>query len=386
MAVDITLGNIGSGFNRTVINDNFEAIAAAFEVSLGRDGTTPNSMNADLDLDSNDLLNAGDIHTNRIFVDGQEFVPANVSAVGDRGWSPSFAVVSDGDRRVLQLTGYVGGEGTEPTDNVGKYVGATQMETLIANGVDIRGAQGASGAGTGDMLASQNLADVADIPTAFATIKQDATETATGVVELATTVEAAAGVDTTRAVTAAGLTAFAVANPAGAMVKLAEGTVTAASSLPIVFTSYTDYKHIRIVITNLRATFPIGPNLLMRFSTNGGSSYDSGGSDYAYGNMVAYSTNNFANGATTGSSILLESTISHVAGSSFCEDITIYNWQETGERTMAIGEFIKISSTTAISLGKNGGVRLASQDTNAVAFFLSGGDIATAKYTVYGLT
>nr|WMC99349.1 hypothetical protein RAR13_11895 [Aminobacter aminovorans] len=41
----------------------------------------------------------------------------------------------------------------------------------------------------------------------FASIKQDATDTATGVVELATTTEAQAGTDTTRAITAAGLRA-----------------------------------------------------------------------------------------------------------------------------------------------------------------------------------
>ena len=64
---------------------------------------------------------------------------------------------------------------------------------------------GASGAGTGDMLKANNLSDVASAATAFSNIKQAATAAATGVVELATTAEADAGVDTTRAITAAGL-------------------------------------------------------------------------------------------------------------------------------------------------------------------------------------
>lgn len=59
--------------------------------------------------------------------------------------------------------------------------------------------------GGGDMLASNNLSDVANAATAFATIKQAATDIATGVVELATTTEAQAGTDTSRAVTPAGL-------------------------------------------------------------------------------------------------------------------------------------------------------------------------------------
>jgi hypothetical protein len=66
-----------------------------------------------------------------------------------------------------------------------------------------RGATGASGAGTGDLVAANNLNDVANKPTAFANIKQDATTSATGVVELATDAEAAGGTtnDTTRYIT-----------------------------------------------------------------------------------------------------------------------------------------------------------------------------------------
>lgn len=71
------------------------------------------------------------------------------------------------------------------------------------------GPQGPSGAGTGDLLASQNLNDLANKATAFANIKQAATESATGVVELATDAEAIAGEDTERALTpASGAAAF----------------------------------------------------------------------------------------------------------------------------------------------------------------------------------
>lgn len=63
-------------------------------------------------------------------------------------------------------------------------------------------------AGGGDLLAANNLSDVANAATAFGNIKQAATDSATGVVELATTAEASTGTDTTRAVTAAGLQQF----------------------------------------------------------------------------------------------------------------------------------------------------------------------------------
>lgn len=66
--------------------------------------------------------------------------------------------------------------------------------------------------GAGDVLASNNLNDVASAATAFANIKQAASATATGVVELATSAEAETGTDTTRAVTPAGVKASITEN------------------------------------------------------------------------------------------------------------------------------------------------------------------------------
>jgi hypothetical protein len=56
------------------------------------------------------------------------------------GWSPILAVVADGARRVLQVTGWSGGSGTAPA--TGLYVGATGYVSNIADAVDIRGDSG----------------------------------------------------------------------------------------------------------------------------------------------------------------------------------------------------------------------------------------------------
>lgn len=59
------------------------------------------------------------------------------------------------------------------------------------------------GLGTGDLVAANNLSDVASAATAFFNIKQAASETATGVVERATQAEVNAGTDTSRYITPA---------------------------------------------------------------------------------------------------------------------------------------------------------------------------------------
>jgi len=61
---------------------------------------------------------------------------------GDKGWAPSFTVEDDGERRVVRLVDYVGGAGTKPTTDVGKYVGPLGMVTDPADASDIRGATG----------------------------------------------------------------------------------------------------------------------------------------------------------------------------------------------------------------------------------------------------
>lgn len=66
-----------------------------------------------------------------------------IGTAGDNGWSPTFAVVTDGARRVLQVVDWQGGTGTKPA--TGLYVGATGLVADIAQGVDIRGSVGAAG-------------------------------------------------------------------------------------------------------------------------------------------------------------------------------------------------------------------------------------------------
>jgi hypothetical protein len=60
MAKEPTLNTITTGyFSTPALTENFDNIYAAFTNTLSLDGSTPNSMNADLDLNGFDILNAG---------------------------------------------------------------------------------------------------------------------------------------------------------------------------------------------------------------------------------------------------------------------------------------------------------------------------------------
>lgn len=210
----LTLTDLGN-FNSTglsVLNANWDLIVAALENTLSRDGTTPNTMSADLDLNDNDILNVGAIDCTTLTLNGEVFDgnapvwvvgsgapasgtgnngdmyldgssgdiygpkasgswPASAYTIvgatgatgatgaqgdtGDKGWSPVFSIQNNGAARVLRLDDWVGGGGTKPA--TGTYVGTTGLVAAIGDAVDIRGPQGPegpAGAGTGDMLAA----------------------------------------------------------------------------------------------------------------------------------------------------------------------------------------------------------------------------------------
>jgi len=71
MAKRPTVATVTSGYyGTTVLNSNFSAIEEQFDNTLSRDGSTPNSMAADLDMDSNDILNVADLTAVNVTVTG----------------------------------------------------------------------------------------------------------------------------------------------------------------------------------------------------------------------------------------------------------------------------------------------------------------------------
>ena len=62
---DIT--TIASGYaSNTSLNVNFESLRDGFDNVISLDGSTPNAMQADFDLNGNDILNAGNIYVDGV--------------------------------------------------------------------------------------------------------------------------------------------------------------------------------------------------------------------------------------------------------------------------------------------------------------------------------
>ncbi len=65
------------------------------------------------------------------------------NAAGEKGWSPLLRAVADGDRLVMELYDWAGGEGDKPTQR--GYLGAAGYVPGIADALDFRGPRGLQG-------------------------------------------------------------------------------------------------------------------------------------------------------------------------------------------------------------------------------------------------
>lgn len=72
-----TLTNTASPTYLTQLNQNFTNVRNQFDNTLSLDGSTPNAMNADIDLNGNDLINANSVNTTSLRIGGQAVVASD---------------------------------------------------------------------------------------------------------------------------------------------------------------------------------------------------------------------------------------------------------------------------------------------------------------------
>jgi hypothetical protein len=82
-----TLDDVGNVLNSaTTINTNNQRIEEAFDNTLSRDGSTPNQMEADLDLNNNNVLNVGSLATDALVLNGENVTTDNITSITFPNW------------------------------------------------------------------------------------------------------------------------------------------------------------------------------------------------------------------------------------------------------------------------------------------------------------
>ena len=147
------LTSLTNSSNINAINQNWDAIQTAFDNTLSLDGSTPNAMNSDIDLNGNSLLNVDTLDVDGLTLNGQTVtglatVPEWRSAwASGQGYIVNDLVKTAGNVYICLVAHTAGGD-------FGADLTAGNWELFVS--------KGDSGAGTGDMLSANNLSDVAN--------------------------------------------------------------------------------------------------------------------------------------------------------------------------------------------------------------------------------
>lgn len=151
MAKQPTVTTIASGFFSTsALNTNFENIRDQFDNTLSLDGSTPNAMGADFDLNSNDLLNGGAGYFSSLYLAGTQVVSVGTLFSAEGAWLTATAyevndIVTNAGSTYLCLVDHT--SGTFSTDLAASY-----WLTLID--------------GSAYALVANNLSDLTSAPSA----------------------------------------------------------------------------------------------------------------------------------------------------------------------------------------------------------------------------
>lgn len=182
------------------------------------------------------------------------------------------------------------------------------------------------------------------------------------------------------------------AAPAGGLILLNSGTFSAASTLDIVLTSFTAYRGLKLVLTDIL----VGTNAAevnFRVSTNGGSTYDAGAANYKWVNTRVDEITITASGTSTSDSSASDTSIrlllnanSTAANGAKCE-IDLWNQTDTTRNPQIrfSSWYLDSQATPSATVLHGIGFRNAAQDTDAIRVLPSTGTFS-GKWALYGLS
>lgn len=180
----------------------------------------------------------------------------------------------------------------------------------------------------------------------------------------------------------------AAANPqwasTGGMVLLASGTLSGAASLDLVLTSYTAYRGFKVFASLLPATDAVA--LRARFSTNGGSSYDSGATDYAYMEHFGTEAGGHDQAESTGAAqIVITGDVGNAAREGVMFEAILIDPFNASRDTRLATRSLSITGAGVAVHSESYGFRNTGQDTDAFQFLFSSGNMS-GPYALYGIS
>lgn len=175
------------------------------------------------------------------------------------------------------------------------------------------------------------------------------------------------------------------ASPVG-LVHLETQVASGSSSIDFVLTSWLSaYRAFKFVLTGVNpATDAV--NLFVRTSTNGGSSYDIGASDYSwlYLGRTDAAASFDANDAAD-NEIEIANSIGNGAAEDLDGEVTLSNPAGTTFHKKIRFNTEYVAASGALSWTTGTGRRVATADVDAVRFVMSSGNIAAGTFALYGI-
>jgi hypothetical protein len=248
--------------------------------------------------------------------------------------------------------------------------------------ISLTGARGASGSGSGDVVAANNGSDFASAATTFANLKQAATEAVTGVSRIATLAETLAGLVTDAFVAPVNLIPAIVANNTRPL--LATYNLSSVATADIVDILDSDYDTYEVELDDIIGATD-GQNVQILTSSDNGGTWATSAGSYSYAVGLGEGTSGFGDiGNSSATFIQMNNSGSNAVNEGLSAKIIFYNVNSSahklmtwdGAYTSAAGNFYWFNGA---------GKRRATSVINAVRIKMSSGNIASGRIRVYGI-